>query len=61
MTAQIKTFLIMQSTKNRARSIRHYMFNPLVPKISFLKLEGIIKNFSYLRRDNESVDEISLS
>ena len=44
--------------------------NPLCPcvtnssriaKISILKLEGIIKKFSYERRDYESVDEKSLS
>ena len=44
--------------------------NPLLPsahkstrigQILILKLEGIIKNFSYERRDYESVDEKSLS
>ena len=44
--------------------------NPLVPsahksvriaKISFLKLDGIIKKISYERRDYESVDEKGLS
>ena len=47
-----------------------FSVNPLVPsahksvriaKISFLKLEGIIKKISYERRDNESVDEKGLS
>ena len=47
-----------------------WYINPLVPsahksvriaKISFLKLEGIIKKNSYERRDYESVDEKGLS
>ena len=46
------------------------VFKPLLPiarknarigKISILKLEGIIKKNYYERRDNESVDEKSLS
>ena len=32
-----------------------------IAKISILKSEGIIKKISYGRRDNESVDEKSLS
>ena len=32
-----------------------------IAKISILKLEGIIKQISYERRDYESVDENSLS
>ena len=58
------------SNKQLTFQIKDKFINPLLPiadksarigKISILKLEGIIKKFSYERRDYESVDEKSLS
>ena len=71
MTVHLQRICVISKTIQNNKNIKQqHIINPFPPsvpiwhrlaKLSILILEGIIKKFSYERRDYESVDEKSLS